>query len=157
MENHKGDQPSGEKTWGGVSTLFRVCLVWWPANCPRPAVGKTEIFLKAQFSPHPALKVDQRCDAHRETEALFLRSLQNYRGPTQRILPCSSSEHWLPLKWPFHCERVICQRNWSAYQQHSGIFYSQISKDTGRASSSPTRLSVRLSSPRGIRSPKVLD
>lgn len=32
-----------------------------------------------------------------------------------RILPCSSSEQWLPLGWPCHYERFVCQRNWGAY------------------------------------------
>lgn len=47
--------------------------------------------------------------------------------------PCSSSEQWLPLGWPCHFERFVCQRNWDAYLERSGTLCSQISKDKTQA------------------------
>lgn len=49
MEKSKGDQPSGKNLIGLFLPCPEYALFDGQLNCPRPALGETEIFLKPRF------------------------------------------------------------------------------------------------------------
>lgn len=154
MENSKWDQPSGEKSDRPVSTLFRVYHVWWPDKPLQACLGENR-FLKGQLSPHPTLKQDPHCDA-RPRRSVW-EACKNIEIQLKGFCCVPPLNNDSLLDDPAMMRDFVSQRNWDAYLEHSGTLCSQMSKDTAghHASKIPSLLSVRLPSPRGIRSLKV--
>lgn len=160
MEDSKWDQPSGEISDRPVSTLFRVCLVWWPAKLPQACLGENRGFWKpSSHHTQPWSKTSAVMPEGRPRHSVWevCKTIEIQLKGFCYVPPLNNDSL---LDDPATMRDFVCQRNWDAYLEHSGTSCSQISKDKTlaehSASTSLTLLSVRLPSSRGIGSLKVV-
>lgn len=160
MEDSKWDQPSGEISDRPVSTLFRVCLVWWPAKLPQACLGENRGFWKpSSHHTQPWSKTSAVMPEGRPRHSVWevCKTIEIQLKGFCYVPPLNNDSL---LDDPATMRDFVCQRNWDAYLEHSGTLCSQISKDKTlaehSASTSLTLLSVRLLSSRGIGSLKVV-
>lgn len=128
MEDSKWDQPSGENSDRPVSTLFRVCFVWWPAKLPQACLGENRGFWKpSSHHTQPWSKTSAVMPEGRPRHSVWevCKTIEIQLKGFCYVPPLTNDSL---LDDPATMRDFVCQRNWDTYLEHSGTLCSKYSR-----------------------------